>query len=122
MCIERTKLSEGENRSSTTQRLHVVETMNLRHCISNESIASIQRMMLELLMHVCAVFLQCIVLALLFIDDILYNDVSIFDREDDFFAFVMLMIVMLKTVLLLDDCHSSNKEICDEREMYTMRR
>ncbi len=79
-------------------------------------------MMLELLMHVCAVFLQCIVLALLFIDDILYNDVSIFDREDDFFAFVMLMIVMLKTVLLLDDCHSSNKEICDEREMYTMRR
>ena len=45
-------------------------------------------------MRACAVSLQCIVLALLFIDDILYNDVSIFDREDDFFAFVMFMIVM----------------------------
>ncbi len=25
-------------------------------------------------------------------------------------------------VLLLDDCHSSSKEICDEREMHMMRR
>jgi len=78
---------------------------------------------LELLMRVCAVFLLCIVLALLFIDDILYNDVPIFDREDhDFFAFVMLVIVMSKLCSLLDDCHSSSKEICDEREMRTMKR
>ncbi len=32
MCIERTKLSEKENRSSTTQRLHVVETIKLTLC------------------------------------------------------------------------------------------
>jgi len=79
--------------------------------------------MLELLMRVCAVFLLCIVFALLFIDDILYNDVLIFDREDhDFFALVMLMIVMLKLCSLLDDCHSLSKKICDEREMYTIKR
>ncbi len=45
-------------------------------------------------MRACAVFLQCIVLALFFIDDILYNDVPIFDREDDFFASVMFVIIM----------------------------
>jgi hypothetical protein len=33
-------------------------------------------------MRVCAVSLQCTVLALLFIDDILYNDVPVSDRED----------------------------------------
>jgi len=78
---------------------------------------------LELLMRVRAVFLLCIVLALLFINDILYNDVPIFDREDhDFFAFVMLVIVMSKLCSLLDDCHSSSKKICDERETRTMRR
>ncbi len=32
MCIKRTKLSEKENRSSTTQRLHVVETIKLTLC------------------------------------------------------------------------------------------
>jgi len=32
MCIERTKPSEGENRSPTTWRLHVVETIKLTLC------------------------------------------------------------------------------------------
>jgi hypothetical protein len=80
-------------------------------------------MTLKLLMRVCAVFLLCIVLALLFIDDLLYNDVSIFDHEDhDFFAFVMLMIVMSKLCSLLNDYHSLSKKICDEREMCMMRK
>jgi len=78
---------------------------------------------LELLMRVCAVSLLCIVLALLFIDDILYNDVPVSDREDhDFFAPVVLVVVMPKLCSLLDDCHSSSKEICDGREARTMGR
>ncbi len=32
MCIERTKFSEKENRSSTTQQLHIVETIKLTLC------------------------------------------------------------------------------------------
>jgi len=48
-------------------------------------------------MRVCAVSLLCIVLALLFIDDILYNDVPVSDREDhDSFAPVVLVVVMPK--------------------------
>jgi len=91
--------------------------------ISNEFITFIQRVMLEFWMHVHAVFLLCIVFILLFIDDILYNNVSIFNREDhDFFALMMLMIVMLKLCSLLNDCHSSSKKICDEREMCMIRR
>ncbi len=49
--------------------------------------------MLELLLHVCAVYLQCIIFILLFIDDILYNDVLIFNQKDEFFALMMLVIV-----------------------------
>ncbi len=66
---------------------------------------------------VCAVCLQCIVLALLFIDDILYNDVSIFDREDEFFAFVMLVIVTQKTVFfcLMIVIHRAEKYMMKER-------
>ena len=104
LCVSNEQNSLRENRSSTTWWLHVVETTTLRQCINYESIASIQRVMLEFLMRVCAVSLQCIVLALLFINDILYNHVSIFNREDhDFFAFVMLMIVMLKTVYVMKE-------------------
>ncbi len=55
-------------------------------------------------MRVCAVSLQCIVLALLFIDDILYNDVPVSHREDhDSFAPVVLMVVMLKTVYVVEE-------------------
>ena len=32
MCIERTKPSEGENRSPTTRRLHAAETIKLALC------------------------------------------------------------------------------------------
>jgi len=66
---------------------------------------------------VCAVCLQCIVLALPFIDDILYNDVSIFDREDEFFAFVMLVIVTQKTVFfcLMIVIHRAEKYMMKER-------
>ncbi len=32
MCIEWTKFSEKENHSSTTQRLHIVETIKLTLC------------------------------------------------------------------------------------------
>ncbi len=79
--------------------------------------------MFELLMRVYVIFLLCIILTLLFINDILYNDVSIFNHEDhDFFALMMLMIVMLKLCSLLDDYHSLSKKICDEREMCIMRR
>jgi len=76
-------------------------------------------MTLEPLMRACAVSLQCIVLALLFIADILYNDVPVSDREDDPFAPVMFVVVMQKTVF---SCHSSSKEICGEREARSMRR
>ena len=74
-------------------------------------------MTLEFLMRVCAVSLQCIVLALLFIDDILYNDVPIFDREDDFFALVMLVIVMPKTVFSCSMIviHRAKKYVMKER-------
>ncbi len=90
MCIERTKPSGG---------LRVAETIKLNPCTSNEPIAPIQRVTLEPLMRVCAVSLQCIVLALLFIDDILYNDVPVSDREDhDSFAPVVFVIVMQKIV------------------------
>jgi len=68
-------------REKTAHRLHSDCTSSRQqrwnNSISNESIASIQRVTLELLMRVCAVFLLCIVLALLFIDGILYNDVSV---------------------------------------------
>ncbi len=65
-------------------------------------------------MRVCAVSLQCIVLALLFIDDIIYNDVPVSNREDhDSFAPVVLMVVMPNCVLLLDDCHSSSRGAYD---------
>jgi len=47
MCIERTKPSGGENRSSATQRLHAAETITLRQCTKNGPIASIQRVTLE---------------------------------------------------------------------------
>ncbi len=82
-------------------------------------------MTLEFLMHVCAVSLQCIVLALLFIDDILYNDVSIFDfrsRRQFLCIHDARDCNVENCVLLFNDCHSSSKEICDEREMHMMRR
>ncbi len=51
-----------------------------------------------------AVSLQCIVLALLFIDDILYNDVPVSDHEDhDSFAPVVLMVVMPKIVYMVEE-------------------
>jgi len=117
MCIERTKPSGGENRSPTTQRLHAAETMKLRQCTSIEPIAPIQRMTLEPLMRVCAVSLQCIVLALLFIDDILYNDVPVFGREDDSFAPVVLVVVMSKTVFFCSmiAIHRAKKYVVKER-------
>jgi len=46
-------------------------------------------------MRVCAVSLQYTVLALLFVDDILYKDVPVSDREDhDSFAPVVFVVVM----------------------------
>ncbi len=114
-------------RKKITYQLHSdctsLRQQRWNNSISNKSITSIQRVTLEFLMHVYAVFLLYIVLALLFVNDILYNDVSIFDHEDhDFFALVMLMIVMSKLCSLLDDYHSSSKKICDERKMYMMKR
>jgi hypothetical protein len=104
MCIKRTKPSGGENRSPATQRLHAAKTTMLKQCTIYEPIAPIQRVTLEPLMRVCAVSLQCIVLALLFIDDILYNDVPVSDHEDhDSFASVVLMVVMLKTVYVVEE-------------------
>jgi hypothetical protein len=55
-------------------------------------------------MRVCAVSLQCIVLALLFIDDILYNDLPVSNREDhDSFAPVVLVVLMPKTVYMVEE-------------------
>ncbi len=71
-------------------------------------------------MRVCAVFLQCIVLALLFIDDILYNDVPVSDREDhDSFAPVVLVVVMPKTVFfcLMIAIHRARKYVVKERRV-----
>jgi len=81
-------------------------------------------MTLELLVRVCTVFLQCIVLALLFIGDILYNDVPVFGREDKRFLCTRGVrgCGVENCVLLLDDCHSSSREICGGREARTMRR
>ncbi len=60
--------------------------------------------MLEPLMRVCAVSLQCIVLALLFIDDILYNDLPVSDRKDhDSFAPVVLVVVMPNIVYMVEE-------------------
>ncbi len=81
-------VSNGQNPlgEKTARRLHSDCTpprqQRWDNSTSNEPIAPIQRMTLELLMRVCAFSLQCIVLALLFIDDILYNDVPVSDRED----------------------------------------
>jgi len=59
----------------------------------------------------------------LHIDDILYNDVSIFDHKNhNFFALMMFMIVILKLYSLLDDCHSLSKKIYDERKMHMIKR
>jgi len=78
---------------------------------------------LELLMRVCAVSLQCIVLALLFIDDILYNDVPVSDHEDhDLCTRGAHGYNAENCISLLDDCHSSSKEICGGREARMMRR
>jgi len=82
-------------------------------------------MTLEPLMRVCAVSLQCIVLALLFIDDILYNDVPVFDlrsRRRFLCTRGARGCNAENCVLLLDDCHSSSKEICGGREARTMGR
>ncbi len=76
-------VSNGQNPlgEKTARRLHSDCTSSRQqrwdNSISNEPIASIQRVTLELLMRVRAVFLLCIVFALLFIDDILYNDEAV---------------------------------------------
>ncbi len=74
-------------------------------------------MTLEPLMRACAVSLQCIVLALLFIADILYNDVPVSDREDDPFAPVMFVVVMQKTVFSCSmiAIHRAKKYVVKER-------
>ncbi len=61
-------------------------------------------------MLACAVFLQCTVLAL-------YNDVPVSGRED-----IRSLCTrgahgcsVKNRVILLDDCHSSSKEICGEK-------
>jgi len=75
---------------------------------------------LELLMRVCAVSLQYTVLALLFVDDILYNDVPVSDREDhDSFAPVVLVVVMPKTVFfcLMIAIHRARKYAMEERRV-----
>ncbi len=98
MCIERTN-PLGEK---TAHRLHSDCTPPRQQRWDN--IAPIQRVILEPLMRVCAVSLQCIVLALLFIDDILYNDLPVSNREDhDSFAPVVLVVLMPKTVYMVEE-------------------
>ena len=59
-------------------------------------------------------FLLCIVLALLLINDILYNDVPVL--AGDFLCTRGARGCSVENcVLLLDDCHSSSKEICWKR-------
>ncbi len=98
---------------------------NWDYVLNNKFIAFIQCMMLEFLMRVCIVSLQCIVLALLFINDILYNNVLIFNLQSQRWFLCTRDAHdcnVENCILLLNDCHSSSKEICNERKMYMMKK
>jgi len=82
-------VSNGQNPlgEKTARRLHgdlhAAETTTLRLCTQlwTYSFYPARDARVKLLLRACAVSLQCIVFALLFIDEILYNDVPISDPK-----------------------------------------